>query len=120
MSRQHGVLRWGATGWEFENAGSAPTFVGGQQVTRVLVDRPLALALGLARRAGAAAGDDGAHRAGAADADDSRWRRARSPGPGGRFAHRRAGRREPATPRYRGGYPPAGTRAGRVPAAAGR
>ena len=46
VSRHHGVLRWGATGWEFENAGSAPTFVGGQQVTRVLVDRPLSLTLG--------------------------------------------------------------------------
>src|SRR5512146_592235 len=48
VSRQHAVLRWGAGGWEFENTGSAPTFVNGQQVTRVTVDRPLALVLGSA------------------------------------------------------------------------
>jgi RsiW-degrading membrane proteinase PrsW (M82 family) len=48
VSRQHGVLRWGPGGWEFENTGSAPTFVNGQQVTRVTVDRPLALVLGSA------------------------------------------------------------------------
>jgi RsiW-degrading membrane proteinase PrsW (M82 family) len=48
VSRQHAVLRWSAGGWEFENTGSAPTFVNGQQVTRVTVDRPLALVLGSA------------------------------------------------------------------------
>ena len=48
VSRQHAVLRWGPGGWEFENTGSAPTFVNGQQVTRVTVDRPLALVLGSA------------------------------------------------------------------------
>ena len=48
VSRQHAVLRWGPGGWEFENTGSAPTFVNGQQVTRVAVDRPLALVLGSA------------------------------------------------------------------------
>ena len=37
-----------ASGWEFENAGSAPTFLNGQQVTRVTVDRPLDLVLGSA------------------------------------------------------------------------
>ncbi len=47
VSRQHAVLRWGGR-WEFENAGSAPTFLNGQQVTRVIVDRPLRLALGSA------------------------------------------------------------------------
>jgi RsiW-degrading membrane proteinase PrsW (M82 family) len=47
VSRQHAVLRWGG-GWEFENAGAAPTFLNGQQVTRVIVDRPLRLALGSA------------------------------------------------------------------------
>ena len=46
VSRQHAVLRWGDGGWEFENAGSAPTFLNGQQVTRVVVDRTLDLAIG--------------------------------------------------------------------------
>jgi len=46
VSRQHAVLRWGPGGWELENTGSAPTFLNGQQVTRVLLDRPLILALG--------------------------------------------------------------------------
>jgi RsiW-degrading membrane proteinase PrsW (M82 family) len=51
VSRQHAVLRWGSAGegrdgWEFENAGSAPTFLNGQQVTRVMVDRVLDLAIG--------------------------------------------------------------------------
>jgi len=45
VSRQHAVLRWGG-GWEFENVGSAPTFLNGQQVTRVIVDRPLGLTIG--------------------------------------------------------------------------
>jgi RsiW-degrading membrane proteinase PrsW (M82 family) len=48
VSRQHAVLRWGQGGWELENTGSAPTFLDGQQVTRVLVDRPLILVLGSA------------------------------------------------------------------------
>jgi RsiW-degrading membrane proteinase PrsW (M82 family) len=48
VSRQHAVLRWGSGGWEFENVGSAPTFLAGQQVTRVIVDRPLDLAIGSA------------------------------------------------------------------------
>jgi RsiW-degrading membrane proteinase PrsW (M82 family) len=48
VSRQHAVLRWGGSGWEFENAGSAPTFLNGQQFTRVIVDRPLDLAIGSA------------------------------------------------------------------------
>jgi RsiW-degrading membrane proteinase PrsW (M82 family) len=46
VSRQHAVLRWGPGGWEFENVGSASTFLNGQQVTRVIVDRPLDLTLG--------------------------------------------------------------------------
>jgi RsiW-degrading membrane proteinase PrsW (M82 family) len=46
VSRYHAVLRYGAAGWEFDNVGSAPTFLNGQQVTRLLVDRPLALVLG--------------------------------------------------------------------------
>jgi RsiW-degrading membrane proteinase PrsW (M82 family) len=48
VSRHHAVLRQGSTGWEFENVGSAPTFLNGQQVTRLTVDRPLALVLGSA------------------------------------------------------------------------
>ena len=46
VSRQHAVLHWGGGGWEFENAGSAPTFLNGQQVTRVIVDRTLDLTIG--------------------------------------------------------------------------
>jgi protease PrsW len=48
VSRHHAVLRQGNAGWEFENVGSAPTFLNGQQVTRLAVDRPLALVLGSA------------------------------------------------------------------------
>jgi RsiW-degrading membrane proteinase PrsW (M82 family) len=48
VSRHHAVLRHGSAGWEFENAGSAPTFLNGQQVTRLAVDSPLALVLGSA------------------------------------------------------------------------
>jgi len=48
VSRQHAVLRWGPGGWQFENVGSASTFLNGQQVTRFIVDRPLDLVLGSA------------------------------------------------------------------------
>ena len=48
VSRHHAVLRHGGAGWEFENVGSAPTFLNGQQVTRLAVDSPLALVLGSA------------------------------------------------------------------------
>jgi RsiW-degrading membrane proteinase PrsW (M82 family) len=48
VSRHHAVLRLGNAGWEFENVGSAPTFLDGQQVSRFVVDRPLALVLGSA------------------------------------------------------------------------
>ncbi|HEY3881225.1 MAG TPA: PrsW family glutamic-type intramembrane protease [Trebonia sp.] len=48
VSRHHAVLRLGNAGWEFENTGSAPTFLDGQQVSRFVVDRPLALVLGSA------------------------------------------------------------------------
>jgi RsiW-degrading membrane proteinase PrsW (M82 family) len=48
VSRQHAVLRVGAGGWEFENVGSSSTLLGGEQVTRVAVDRPLDLVLGSA------------------------------------------------------------------------
>ncbi|HEX3513690.1 MAG TPA: PrsW family glutamic-type intramembrane protease [Trebonia sp.] len=46
VSRHHAVLRQGTAGWEFENVGSAPTFLNGREVTRLAVDRPLALVLG--------------------------------------------------------------------------
>src|SRR6202000_835205 len=46
VSRHHAVLRQGGAGWEVANGGSAPTFLNGQQVTRLAVDRPLALVLG--------------------------------------------------------------------------
>src|ERR1700722_18017696 len=48
VSRQHGVLREGPGGWEFENTGSSSTYLDGEQVTRVTVDRPLDLVLGSA------------------------------------------------------------------------
>ena len=48
VSRHHAVLRQGNAGWEFENVGSAPTFLNGREVTRLAVDRPLALVLGSA------------------------------------------------------------------------
>jgi RsiW-degrading membrane proteinase PrsW (M82 family) len=48
VSRHQAVLHLGAAGWEFENVGSAPAFLNGQQVTRLVVDRPLALVLGSA------------------------------------------------------------------------
>jgi RsiW-degrading membrane proteinase PrsW (M82 family) len=46
VSRQHAVVHPGSAGWEFENVGSARSFLNGQQVTRLVVDRPLALVLG--------------------------------------------------------------------------
>jgi RsiW-degrading membrane proteinase PrsW (M82 family) len=46
VSRRHAVLHGTPEGWLFENTGSAPTFLNGQQVTRVTVDRALDLALG--------------------------------------------------------------------------
>ena len=46
VSRQHSVVRSGAAGWEYAQAGSAPTFSGDQQVAVVAVDRPVDLALG--------------------------------------------------------------------------
>jgi RsiW-degrading membrane proteinase PrsW (M82 family) len=48
VSRRHAVLHEAPEGWMLENTGSAPTFLNGQQVTRVTVDRPLDLALGSA------------------------------------------------------------------------
>jgi RsiW-degrading membrane proteinase PrsW (M82 family) len=48
VSRQHAVLRWGASQWVFENVGSSSTLLNGEQVTRVSVDRPLDLVLGSA------------------------------------------------------------------------
>ena len=48
VSRQHGVLRWGAGRWVFENVGSSSTVLNGEQVTRVSVDQPLDLVLGSA------------------------------------------------------------------------
>ncbi|HVT69341.1 MAG TPA: PrsW family glutamic-type intramembrane protease [Trebonia sp.] len=46
VSRHHAVLGPGPGGWEFENVGSAATFLNGQQVTQVTVDHPLDLVLG--------------------------------------------------------------------------
>lgn len=48
VSRQHGVLRRGPAGWEFENTGSSATYLNGEPVTRVTVDRLLDLVLGSA------------------------------------------------------------------------
>ncbi|HEX4834465.1 MAG TPA: PrsW family glutamic-type intramembrane protease [Trebonia sp.] len=46
VSRQHAVVRPAAAGWEYAQAGSAPTFSAGQTVSQVTVDRPMDLALG--------------------------------------------------------------------------
>src|SRR5438067_1914299 len=48
VSRQHAVIRAGAEGWELANVGSAPTYLGGQQVTRVLLDKAQEVTLGSA------------------------------------------------------------------------
>jgi RsiW-degrading membrane proteinase PrsW (M82 family) len=48
VSRHHATLHQGPGGWEFENVGSSSTYLNGQQVTRVTVDRALDLALGSA------------------------------------------------------------------------
>jgi RsiW-degrading membrane proteinase PrsW (M82 family) len=46
VSRQHAVLHPGTGGWAIENVGSSATYLNGQPVTRVTVDRPLDLTLG--------------------------------------------------------------------------
>jgi RsiW-degrading membrane proteinase PrsW (M82 family) len=46
VSRQHAVVRSGVSGWEYAKAGSAPTFLDGQMVDQVAVDRALDFALG--------------------------------------------------------------------------
>ena len=48
VSRKHAQLTWAPDGWVFENVGQAPTFQGGQSVTRVAVTQPLELTLGSA------------------------------------------------------------------------
>ena len=48
VSRKHAQLSWAADGWVFENVGQAPTFLGGQQVTRVAVSPGTELILGSA------------------------------------------------------------------------
>jgi RsiW-degrading membrane proteinase PrsW (M82 family) len=48
VSRSHAQLSWIPGGWVFENVGQAPTFVGGQPVTRFAVSQPVDLALGSA------------------------------------------------------------------------
>ena len=48
VSRHHAAFQLGGAGWEFSSTGSAPTFLDGQQVSRVVVDRPLSLVLGSA------------------------------------------------------------------------
>jgi RsiW-degrading membrane proteinase PrsW (M82 family) len=46
VSRKHAQLSWADDGWVFENVGQAPTFQGGQSVTRVAVSQPVELTLG--------------------------------------------------------------------------
>ena len=46
VSRKHAQLSWAQDGWVFENTGQAPTFLGGQTVTRVPVSQPVELTLG--------------------------------------------------------------------------
>jgi len=48
VSRRHAQLSWAADGWLFENVGQAPTFLGGQPVTRVAVSPGMELVLGSA------------------------------------------------------------------------
>src|SRR5215472_172470 len=48
VSRKHAQLTWSREGWVFENVGQAPTFQGGQSVTRVAVTQPVELTLGSA------------------------------------------------------------------------
>src|ERR1700722_2752214 len=48
VSRQHAVVRWGATSWVFENVGTSSTLLDGEQVSLVAADRPLDLVLGSA------------------------------------------------------------------------
>jgi RsiW-degrading membrane proteinase PrsW (M82 family) len=48
VSRQHAVVRAGPEGWELANVGSAPTYLGGQQVTRILLDKAQEVTLGSA------------------------------------------------------------------------
>ena len=48
VSRKHAQLTWAREGWVFENVGQAPTFQGGQSVTRVAVTQPVELTLGSA------------------------------------------------------------------------
>jgi RsiW-degrading membrane proteinase PrsW (M82 family) len=48
VSRQHAVVRAGADGWELANVGSAPSYLGSQQVTRVPLDKVQEVTLGSA------------------------------------------------------------------------
>lgn len=48
VSRSHARLSWTPGGWVFENIGQAPTFLGGQPVTRFTVTQPADLTLGSA------------------------------------------------------------------------
>src|SRR5260370_24045062 len=48
VSRKHAQLSWTPDGWVFENVGQAPTFLGGQSVTRVAVSQAVELTLGSA------------------------------------------------------------------------
>ena len=48
VSRQHAVVRSGAEGWELANVGSAPSYLSGQLVTRVLLDQVQEVTLGSA------------------------------------------------------------------------
>ena len=46
VSRKHAQLSWAPDGWVFENVGQAPTYLGGQPVTRVAVGQATELTLG--------------------------------------------------------------------------
>jgi RsiW-degrading membrane proteinase PrsW (M82 family) len=45
VSRRHAQLTWGPVGWLFENLGQARAFQQGQEVTQVIVRRPVELSL---------------------------------------------------------------------------
>jgi RsiW-degrading membrane proteinase PrsW (M82 family) len=49
VSRKHAQLSWAHDGWIFENVGQAPTYQGGQTVTRVPVGQAVELTLGSVR-----------------------------------------------------------------------
>jgi RsiW-degrading membrane proteinase PrsW (M82 family) len=46
VSRLHAMVSLGASGWQYAQAGSAPSFSAGQQVTQLAIGRPVDITLG--------------------------------------------------------------------------